>query len=269
MPTSDTWDRVVVDVREQRPDPALLRDLVDGRAAVVVLRGLLREDAFTRNLARVRELFGSASTTQYVNGTLTTIGPYLNKYLDDLDGYFQAAKESETMLAEASFDLAARTRQELREQFGLQSLEPAREPDGREYAGSVVRIHADGVRNPLHNDNIMRDARNVDIVLRDLAYQLSCVVCLQECTSGGELWMYRKPWEPTDEQHKIPGHLGYDEQVVAGVPAHEFKPRTGDVYLINPTRYHAIERVSGTDRLTMGFFIGFADDALESAVVWG
>ncbi|MFF3747170.1 2OG-Fe(II)-dependent halogenase WelO5 family protein [Streptomyces kronopolitis] len=151
----------------------------------------------------------------------------------------------------------------------LSAASVAQEPDARDYAASVVRIHADGVRNQLHNDNIMRDAQGAGLALTDLAYQLSCVVCLQECDAGGELRMYRKPWEPVDEAYKIQDGLGYDEAVVDGYPCHEFTPQAGDIYLINPTRYHSIERVTGPDRLTMGFFIGFADDALNSAVVWG
>ncbi|MGK5641967.1 2OG-Fe(II)-dependent halogenase WelO5 family protein [Streptomyces sp. URMC 126] len=130
-------------------------------------------------------------------------------------------------------------------------------------------IHADGVRDPLHNDNIMRDAAGTGIVLADLARQLSCVVCLQECDEGGELRIYRRPWEPQDETFKIDGGLGYDEGVVEGHPGHEFKPQAGDVYVINPMQYHSIEQVSGSDRITMGFFLGFADEKLGSAVVWG
>ncbi|MFB7631677.1 hypothetical protein ACFC0M_12105 [Streptomyces sp. NPDC056149] len=269
MPTTDTWTRVVIDTAAERPDPDLLRQLAHGESAVVVLRNLLPAEAFADNLTRVGKLFANASTTSYANGALTTIGPYLAKYLNDLDGYFQAADEARNMLDSADFDLAGQVRTGLRNALGLDAVSVAQEPDGRDYAASVVRIHADGVRNPLHNDNIMRDARGTGIALTGLAYQLSCVVCLQECDEGGELRMYRKPWQPADETYKIQGGLGYDETVVEGHPCHEFKPQTGDVYLINPTQYHSIERVTGTDRLTMGFFMGFADESLNSAVVWG
>lgn len=90
-------------------------------------------------------------------------------------------------------------RERLREVLGLRSLAPAREPDGRCYCECIVRIHADGVRNPLHNDSIMRDAAETCIRLAHLEEQLSCVVCLQECDSGGELYHDRKKWHPNDE----------------------------------------------------------------------
>lgn len=269
MASAETWTRVVVDdAAVNRPDPALLGRLAQGETAVVVLRGLLPADAFAVNRDRVGKLLANASTTQYVNGALTTVGPYLAKYLNRVEEYYPDAEAAMAMLAGVDFDLDAQVRGALREAFSLQSLEPAAEPDGRRYSPSVVRIHADGVRNPLHNDNIMRDAAGTGIVLADQAFQLSCVVCLQECDEGGELRMYQKEWKPVDEVHKIPGGLGYDEAVVEGVACHAFKPRTGDVYLINPTRYHSIERVHGSDRLTMGFFLGL-DEGLEKAVVWG
>ncbi|MCC3766439.1 hypothetical protein [Streptomyces sp. UNOC14_S4] len=269
MSSTDTFARVVIDAATEQPGHELLRKLATGEVAVVVLRNLLPEEAFTKNRERIGELFANASTTSYSNGTLTTIGPYLAKHLSDLDTYFQESKDAQAMLDGVSFDLAERVREGLRKAFGLDSLEPAREPDGREYAASVVRIHADGVRNPLHNDNIMRDAADTGIVLAGLAQQLSCVVCVQECDEGGELRIYRRPWQPEDETFKIEGGLGYDEGVVEGHPGHEFKPQAGDVYVINPMQYHSIERVSGSDRITMGFFLGFADEELGSAVVWG
>jgi hypothetical protein len=97
---------------------------------------------------------------------------------------------------------------------------------------------------------------------------LSCVVCVQGCEAGGELSIYRKPWEATDEIHKVPSGLGYDLAVVDGRPVHEFRPKTGDVYLLNPTNYHAVKKVTGADRITLGFFFGFFDDKLDDAVSW-
>ncbi|MFI6015451.1 hypothetical protein ACIBAG_42950 [Streptomyces sp. NPDC051243] len=269
MTGTTSWSRIVVDAGTERPDAGLLRRLADGEVAVIVLRNLLPDEVFTENLEKVGKLFANASTTAYANGSLTTIGPYLAKYLAEPAAYFAEAQQAKAMLEEAGFDLSERVRSALRDALRLRSMEPAREPDGTEYAASVVRIHADGVRNPLHNDNIMRDAQGTGLALAGLTHQLSCVVCLQECDEGGELRTYQRAWEPADEQYKIPGGLGYDEAVVEGHPCHEFKPQAGDVYLINPTRYHSIERVGGSDRLTMGFFFGFADDELDSAVVWG
>ncbi|MET9232354.1 hypothetical protein [Lentzea sp. NPDC003310] len=265
---SDDWNRLVhvADGTSLGTEP--LRRLIDGDLAVLVVKNLLPAQDFATNKERILPLFGRAVTKHYVNGTLTTIGPYLAKHLGDPDTYFTEAQEAKELTSSIGFDLAERTRNGLRDLFGMRRFETAVETDGRRYSESNVRIYADGVDTPLHNDNIMRDAADTGLLLAKLKHQLSVVVCIQECAEGGELVAYRKPWQAADEQHKITGGLGYDEAAVAGVDAHEFKPEAGDVYLLNPTYFHAINRVGGADRVTMGFFFGFFDDDLTDGVTW-
>ncbi|RSS78587.1 hypothetical protein [Streptomyces sp. WAC06614] len=267
---TESWGRIVHDVeRDGDIDGAsLVKGLVDGTVAVVVLRNLLPEAVFADNRERLRPVFGQASTTQYTNGSLTTIGPYLAKHLDEPDTYFTEARKANEFTASLGVDLGERTRQRLAEVLGLKRFDTEAEPDGRSYSQQNVRIYADSIRTPLHNDNIMRDAAGTGLALASLRHQLSCVVCIQECETGGELRIHRKRWTEADNTYKIVGGLGYDEAVTDGAPAHEFKPQAGDVYLLNPTYYHSIEQVSGSDRITMGFFFGFYDDELAEAVSW-
>lgn len=250
------------------PCRQLLQDLVDGSIPVLVLRGAFSGDCVTRNRTAVSGLFHTATTTRYANGSLTTVGPYLAKYLSARETYFSEAADAQSRLSQVGFDLTVMTRQALSRLFGLNSFEPAVEPDGHRYAEQNVRIYPVGNRTPMHNDNIMRDAKGTGLMLADLICQLSCVVCIQECDEGGELQVYRKMWEPADEKHKAVGDLGYYEGLAAGAACHRFKPRTGDVYVLNPTHYHSIERVGGRDRVTMGFFFGFFDQAMTDAVGW-
>lgn len=263
-----TWDRVVVHADDTVLGPEPLRGLVNGDHAVIVLKGLVESEVFAANTERIMGLVSKAKVTQYVNGSLTLIGTFLVKNLRTLDNYWPEAEAADARAAAIDFDLAARVRDRLRHVFGMRRFDVAAEPDGRRYASSNVRICHDGVDTPLHNDNIMRDGTGYPVVLANLKHQLSCVICLQESDEGGELSVYRKPWEPEDERHKIPGGLGYDLGVVDGVPVHRFKPQTGDVYLLNPTYYHAIEKVSGASRITLGFFFGFFDDELDEGVTW-
>ncbi|MFF4032753.1 hypothetical protein ACFYZ2_23885 [Streptomyces sviceus] len=267
--TTNRWDRVVRRVGIDPIEPDLLRRLIDGDIAVLVLRGLLPSENFARHRQLVNDMFDRASTTYYANGHLTTIGSYLAKHLSDVDEYFAESEKIAQLTADASFTLGDDVRAGLARALSLRSLDVAEEPDGRRYADVCVRIHPDGVANPMHNDKIIRDAAGLDLVVSRLLYQLSCVICVQECDTGGEAKVYAKPWEPQDEKFKIPGGLGYEYGVVEGVPAHEFKPRAEDVYLINPTYYHEILRVGGDTRVTVGFFLGFFDDTLDSAVTWG
>jgi hypothetical protein len=267
---TEQWGRVVHDVERDGPidGPDLVRRLVDGTVAVVVLRNLLPESVFAENRDRLAPVFGQASTTQYTNGSLTTIGPYLAKHLDQPATYFAEARKANEFTESIGVDLGVRTRRRLADTLGLKRFDTESEPDGRSYSQQNVRIYADDIRTPLHNDNIMRDAAGTGLVLAGLRHQLSCVVCIQECETGGELRIHRKRWSEADNEYKIVGGLGYEEAVTQAAPVHEFKPRAGDVYLLNPTYYHSIERVSGSDRITMGFFFGFYDDELTEAVSW-
>ncbi|WP_050373281.1 hypothetical protein [Streptomyces acidiscabies] len=161
-------------------------------------------------------------------------------------------------VTDRAVDLPSRVRAALRRTFGLATLDPASGPDGE----AVIRLHSDGARDPLHHDRLTRDATGT-------ACRLSCVVSLQECDWGGELVTYRKPWEPSDERWRVPDGPGYRGEVVAAAPRHVFRPRTRDVYLINPAYYHETEKTHGATRTTLGFFIGFTDDTLDHAVTWG
>ncbi|WP_328782633.1 hypothetical protein OHT68_30010 [Streptomyces canus] len=265
-----SWDRTVHHLEEQGgvDGRGILRSLVDGSAAVVVLRGLLPPERFASGIERILPLFRQATATNYTNVTSTTVGTYLAKHLAAPDAYFDEAAAAEELTDAVDFDLADRIRERLADVLELDSFELEREPDGRAYAKKNVRIYSDGVRTPLHNDKIMRDAVGTGLVVEKLRHQLSVVVCLQECDGGGELEIHQKSWHPQDEQFKIAGGFGYDGQVVGDAAVHWFKPQTGDVYLLNPTYYHAIGAPTGTDRITMGFFFGFYDDALRHAVAW-
>lgn len=79
--------------------------------------------------------------------------------------------------------------------------------------------------------------------------------------------MYNRKWREEDEVYKTPGALGYQDDVISGAKSCAFKPKTGDIYLLNPRFYHEIERVDAGDRITMGFFFGLQDN-LGSAVAW-
>ena len=262
------WDRIIVNCDGATLDPALLRGLINGDYPVVLLKGLLSEELVNASKERLLTLRNSAAVTQYANGSLTLIGTFLVKYLSRLDEYYVEAAKADARTAAVGFDLPAQVRDRLRRLFGFRRFEVATEIDGRRYASSNVRICANDIDTPLHNDDIRRDGAQFPIILAGLKHQLSCVVCLQESDDGGELSIFRKPWQQADEVYKVPSGLGYDMGVVAGKAGHEFRPQAGDVYLLNPTNYHAVKRVTGKDRITLGFFFGFFDDELDQPVGW-
>ncbi len=265
---TNTWQSIRYEAGRQTPGIKALERLRDGQCAVIVIKHLLPLEDVAAAKWRIGKYKARASITNYSNGTLTTIGPYLAKHLQKPEAYFADAAFTDVLFPYVVSDLRHSLRQKLVNFFDLNSLEVLREDSERNYAPAIVRLHADGVSNPLHNDLIRRDASGTGLRVARLVTQFSCITCIQECSSGGALMHYNKQWEPGDERFKIKGGLGYDPQVVQGCSSFRFKPQSGDVYLINPTYYHAIEEVVGQERITLGFFFGSFDKDLRTAVAW-
>lgn len=265
--TLSPWKELVYHVGSPALGISTLQDLRDNQRPAIILKGLLDTPALAAFQEAVENYRDRTITSKYPNGSLTTIGPYIARHLKNPEPYFADARATDVLFPNPNLDLRAHVLQQLHQIFGLKSFETATQ-NGRSYAPMIVRLHSNGINNPLHNDHIMRDAAGTDLVLARLDCQFSCIVCIQECDEGGELVLYRKPWEPEDEKHKIPGNLGYDHSVVEHVEYFKYKPATGDVYLINPTNYHEIYEVCGTERRTLSFFFGFFDKELEQGVIW-
>lgn len=246
------------------------RALLSGEVPLLVLRGAFTDRQLARANAAIDRWRESAERKQFANGTLTTIGPWLLKYLDNLPHYFAAARVTTTMFeSEGGEDPGPRIRETVRRALGLDRVEVPTGPDGRRFADKVVRLHAPGVDNPLHNDKVSRDTKASGLEVASIRRQLSAVLSVQECR-GGRLTIWRKAWEPADEAHKRQGALGYHDAVVAGRESIDYPPRQGDLYLFCPEFYHAISMVEdGPERRTIGQFIGFRNDtALNEALVW-
>lgn len=245
-----------------------LDDIVTARVPLLVLRNFLTPDvrqAVVSDLQRCRE---KIRVSHYPNGALTTLSPYLAKHTSAPDNYFTELRDIQSSLPPSLGVLREQIYDWVQHALRLESLRTAHEPGRGDYAGSIVRFHADGVANPLHNDNIVRDAANSGLAVTQILHQLSCVVCLQECNAGGALRIYNKKWSPEDEQFKTAGELGYRSGVVAGSETCEFSPRSGDIYLFNPAFYHEIDQVEGDTRITMGFFFGLTDKKMKHAIAW-
>lgn len=262
----EQWGNVYIANATSKNNPTL-QDLVSEKYSVIVQRNALPLDKLKNVTEAIYKLQNKIQKKDYLNGTLTTFGPYLAKYLDTLPEYFSTASQSDELFLEGE-DLRKVVRDQICQTFKCNSLVVAKEKDGKQYAPATFRIHANGVSNPLHNDNIMRDAKHTDLILKDLKYQFSCVVCIQECDLGGELKHYKKRWKPEDEIYKIQNGIGYNTEVIQNTLYCKFKPETADIYLMDPTHYHEILEVKGKDRITMGFFIGFYDNDVKDGIIW-
>lgn len=248
--------------------PAWLDDVISARIPVLVFRGFTSPDKARLLIDDLKNCESSVCVSSYLNATLTTLGPYLAKYVSSPDEYFEQAATIKTLLPYSLRQAQSDIYQLVKQWFCLDSLNTAVEPVLGEYSGSVIRFHADGIANPLHSDNISRDAAGSGLIVERIAHQLSCVVCLQACTSGGQLRVFRKNWCLEDECFKARCELGYSCGVVEGYGACEFSPAQGDVYIFNPAYYHEIDRVSGVARITLGFFFGFTGEDMKKAIAW-
>jgi len=169
-----------------------LDDIVTARVPLLVLRNFLTPDvrqAVVTDLQRCRE---KIRVSHYPNGALTTLGPYLARHTTAPDNYFTELRDIQPSLPPSLGALREQIYYWVQHALRLESLRTAQEPGRGEYAGSIVRFHADGVANPLHNDNIVRDAADSGLAVTQILHQLSCVVCLQECNAGGALRIYNK-----------------------------------------------------------------------------
>ncbi|MHC8314647.1 2OG-Fe(II)-dependent halogenase WelO5 family protein [Pseudomonas sp. LB3P31] len=245
-----------------------LTDIIEARMPVLVLRDFLKPESIFELNADLEACRESIRVSTYSNGTLTTLGPYLAKHTRQPISYFDQVADIQPMLPRSLLGMTYYVYGLVKYALQIDTLKTASEPELTSYSGSIVRFHADGVANPLHNDNILRDASGTGLVVTNITQQLSCVVCLQECTSGGILRIYKKKWDPTDEAFKTEGELGYPGEVVKGCEVFEFSPRRGDIYIFNPNYYHEIDRVFGETRITLGFFFGLTDAAMKKAIAW-
>ena len=75
-----------------------------------------------------------AAVTRYPNGSLTTYGPYLARYLTSTDAYFARADATDRLFHNPALDLRTQVRETLSQAFAMQSFEVAHEPGVRRYA---------------------------------------------------------------------------------------------------------------------------------------
>jgi len=266
--SAQNWNEIRFIAPDDGPEPGLQQQLIDGSLSLAVIRDAIPQSMIDELVQELAEVRSHVIVSPYINGALTTFGPYLARYLNDPKNYFDLAGETEKVMPSSARKIEAHVYDLVQKHLGIESLTVAIDSDFGPYSSIILRIHGDGVANPLHTDHMKRDAAKTSLALKNLDTQLSCVVCLQECSGGGHLHHYNKLWEASDEIHKIDDGLGYHHTAVENVESCVFKPKTGDVYLLNPIYFHEIDQVSGPDRITMGFFFGYLNNDYEHAVSW-
>ena len=245
---------------------SLLEDLHSGACPAVIVRSFyppahcaeIVSTLDERGDELVRAYLYPGHDTPYV--TVRNVGCFLMQHLDDPGLYFEEAARSERLFDElfASVDDPRRAiRDFVAELAGGWSVDVASEDDGRRYASCIIRVHEDGDGAPIHRDRALADASGYCVArLRD---QLSAVLSLQRPSSGGEVVIYSREWEPELDARKSRGTLGYPAEVVEGSASFSIAGEPGDLYLLNPGFFHEIKPSFGDRRrVALGTF--FARD---------
>lgn len=130
----------------------------------------------------------------------------------------------------------------------------------------VVRMVEDGGTIEPHQDGIPQGfAQHADLTRPPSI--LAVNLFLQVAGSGGELEVWRESYDPDAYRaHQVPGSYALDRERLP--PVREVViPRTGDLFLINASRAHAVRAVRGGTRCTLSFFVALVD-AETPLVLW-
>jgi len=134
----------------------------------------------------------------------------------------------------------------------------------RFYAGDIRFIG----EAPLHNDFAARNessnalktmTEQLTPELRSITEQLSWNLYLSaSAAGGGQLELWNRRWQQTDETYRLPGTLmGYDDQVIAHCDKTLVDPKPGRFILLRSTSYHRVLRSDDAmQRVSMTSFVG-------------
>ena len=227
----------------------LYTDLCQGKIPAIVIPNFL-DSAKCQKIAN--EVLNSKTSSGC--GLTEKIGESINSYVSNKLEYFKNAKVSNRHLNQIFLNNAPRetmlkeisklTKKKIR--FAKENSIP--------YSQGIIRCHTVGDRVHIHRDNTSFDAPEFSV--SKLSDQMSAVLHLQTCESGGELVIYDKFWNTNDERFRNK-EFGYTDDIVNHAHMSKIVARQGDLVIINPNKYHSVNIVKGKiKRITLGFFFG-------------
>lgn len=246
------WSPLVIKKQELSKIP--LGSLFSGKIPAIIIRDFV-EDSYCKTVTR-RIL--DSDHNNFQNGKLHHIGPFLMEYSTKKKEYFEKAQTSKQTFDEIFFELEDPSKKifhTLSRLFPNYSMGVAQESKIN-YSPYVIRIHKNGTSIPVHKDRISYEGRNY--LLSSITQQLSCILHIQKPENGGDLIIYKKNWQKSDEKYR---HIdfGYDSELVSSSEFSKISNlRAGDLVIINPNNYHEVTMISGKlSRITLGMFLGF------------
>ncbi|MBA4452175.1 MAG: hypothetical protein H2B00_05680 [Nitrosopumilaceae archaeon] len=256
------WSPIVV--KKPELSKIQLEGLFSGKIPAIILRSFV-DDAYCETVTR---RIIDSNHDDFQNGKLNHIGPFLMAYSTKKKEYFEKAQFAKKTFDEIFFDLEDPSKKIFRILSGLfpkHSMRIAQEYQNN-YSPYVIRIHKNGKSIPVHKDRVSYEGK--DYSLSDIAKQLSCILHIQKSEKGGDLIIYKKNWEKSDEKFRNID-FGYGSDLVSSSESSKISNlRVGDLVIINPNNYHEVTTIYGKlSRITLGMFLGFYTKRQE-IVAW-
>ncbi|MBW5482912.1 proline hydroxylase [Streptomyces bambusae] len=118
------------------------------------------------------------------------------------------------------------------------------------FGGTLREINAGAL---IHYDDIGREFPD-GLFDQEVLAQLAFNVWVSVPAAGGATTIWRRRWEPADEQHRHA--YGYQPETIAHCQHVSLTPQLGDALLFNPNNFHAVEPNPGRRRIAFAFFVG-------------
>ena len=194
--------------------------------------------------------------SDFQNGKLRHIGPFLMSYATKNEEYFEAVRKARKIFDSIFYGMEKPTfqiHQILSHALPGYSIANAKFQEN--YSPFIIRIHEKGKSVSLHKDDIKYEGKNYAV--HNVDHQLSCILHLQEPEKGGELVIYDQKWKKSDERYRDID-FGYSSDLISSSRSCEIcNIKSGDLVMINPNYYHEVKKINGEiPRITLGMFLG-------------
>ncbi len=256
-----TWPSIIIDYKKIQQSNIRLNEIIAGEYSVLIIRNFYDIDSCNKIIQRINSNVRNQDHVRKIGISLVS---HINRKAE----YFIQADKVRRTLRELFFGLEDPRKKihNLLGKFFPNKEIIIAEENGKKYACGVIRIHGLGDSASLHRDNVSYEAKNFDV--SKFPIQLSAVLYFQQSEKGGELVLYKKPWEKSDERFRNI-EFGYKRDVIADSAEYlKIKPKQGDLIIINPKYYHEILAVKGSKkRMTLGLFLAFSKYG-KKVVTW-
>ena len=231
-----------------------LQSILSDKIPAMIIRNFYDE----KSCQIIADRIENYSQSNFQNGKLRHIGPFLMSHTTDKKKYFEEAKEAQREFEKIFHGIKnpiMRIYESISDKFPDHSMSLAREFKN-DYSPAIIRIHEKGKSIPVHKDNVRYEGK--EYALSEIDRQLSCILHLQESEGGGDLVMYNRQWRKEDERFRNID-FGYSSRLTESSEFCKMSNfNAGDLVIMNPNYYHKVTEITGnTPRITLGMFLGF------------